>query len=81
MITVPKCYERGCIHLIGVKSDPADPQADGPEGNERNVCRAFPDGIPEEISHGDNPHLKPVKGDHDIRFEKRPILEAAEKDE
>lgn len=32
-------------------------------------CKAFPDGIPEEIWIGGNDHKKPVEGDHGIRFE------------
>lgn len=49
MLSTPKCYERNCKHLIGVKQD------DGEVG-ERFVCKAFPDRIPEEIAYGDDPH-------------------------
>ena len=31
-------------------------------------CKAFPTGIPDVILEGD-PHIKPVRGDHGIRFE------------
>ena len=34
------------------------------------VCKAFPDGIPYEITYGDNDHTKPYPGDHGIQFEK-----------
>lgn len=34
-------------------------------------CKAFPDGIPEEIKLGTNNHKKPLKGQgNDIVFEK-----------
>lgn len=33
------------------------------------VCKAFPDGIPQEIWLGQNKHTKPYPGDHDIQFE------------
>ena len=33
-------------------------------------CSAFPDGIPDEIMHGDNMHTKPLEGqENDIVFE------------
>ncbi len=32
-------------------------------------CKAFPDGIPDEIAVGGNGHTKPFKGDHGIQFE------------
>ena len=35
----------------------------------RPVCAAFPDGIPEEIWQGRNPHAEAFPGDHGIRYE------------
>jgi hypothetical protein len=64
MLLTPKCMTRGCVHFQGVKVD------DNAETNERPVCRAFPDGIPVEISYGENLHLEPVEGDHGIVFKK-----------
>ena len=66
MIIAPKCYERGCKHYIGIK------QPDGTELSERPVCKAYPNGIPEDISYGDNKHLK-VRDDqkNDIVYEKK----------
>ena len=43
------------------------------ESTEMPVCAAFPDGIPFEISYGDNDHLMPVEGDHGIQYESPPV--------
>lgn len=32
-------------------------------------CRAFPDGIPADIWHGEDKHQKPFVGDQGIQFE------------
>jgi hypothetical protein len=32
-------------------------------------CKAFPDGIPEEIYNNTHDHTKPFRGDGGIRFE------------
>lgn len=55
----PQCFKRKCKHLIG--PDPA-----------RGIvtCKAFPDGIPDDIAYGDNLHLVPQKGDHGITYER-----------
>ena len=66
MLMTPRCYDRKCKHLIGVKQD------DGDEETERNVCEAFPDGIPDEIDYGNNKHLEPYAGqENDIIYEKK----------
>jgi hypothetical protein len=65
MLDIPSCFDRDCKHFIGVKQD-----EDG-ELSERVVCKAFPDGIPDEIAYGTNLHLKPFPGDNGIQFEKR----------
>jgi len=39
------------------------------ENEELHICRAFPNGIPDEIVSGDNDHKKPFPGDGGIRFE------------
>jgi hypothetical protein len=66
MLATPKCYERRCKHLIGVKQD----EGQGEIG-ERFVCKAFPDRIPEEIAFGDNPHTEVhYAQDNEIVFER-----------
>jgi hypothetical protein len=54
MLAEPNCWTRHCKYWIGVKSDGED------EENERSVCQAFPEGIPSEITEGDNLHLTPL---------------------
>jgi hypothetical protein len=54
MISEPECYRRHCKFYIGIS------QPDGTELSEDNVCLAFPDGIPNEIAYGNNPHSTPL---------------------
>lgn len=35
------------------------------------TCKAFPDGIPDEILMGEYIHILPYEGDNDIQFEPR----------
>ena len=37
-------------------------------------CKAFPDGIPQIISHSHKIHNKPYAGDHGILFEQDPNI-------
>ncbi len=37
-----------------------------------DTCRAFPDGIPEEILMGEFMHILPYEGDNEIHYEPRP---------
>lgn len=37
----------------------------------KRTCKAFPNGIPDEIWQGHNPHTDPYPGDLGIRFERR----------
>lgn len=66
MIEAPRCWERGCIHYVGIKQDSSE------EDTERPVCAAFPDGIPDAIAYGPNQHTEPFDGDHGIQFEQDP---------
>ena len=54
MLQEPICYTRQCKYFIGVKQDNEE------EETERVVCKAFPDGIPNEIAYGNNLHAKPL---------------------
>ena len=64
MLSEPGCYTRGCIHYDGPKNF-----GEEPEGDERHVCEAFPDGILDEITSGENDHTEPYDGDNGIQFE------------
>ena len=64
MIQEPRCYTRRCRHFAGVK------QSDETEETEKLVCRAFTDGIPEDIAFGTNKHTEPFPGDKGIRYER-----------
>ncbi len=65
MIGEPNCYKRKCKWLRGVI------QPEGTEKDESPSCKAFPEGIPDEIAYGDNKHLAPIKGQkNDIVYEK-----------
>lgn len=65
MLLEPNCFKRKCKHYIGVI------QPDGTERTEKNACEAFPDGIPTEISYGNNKHLTPLKNQkNNIVYEK-----------
>ena len=55
MIETPECYKRRCKHYFGIRND-------GDEMTERPYCKAFPDGIPDDISYGDDKHLEVIKG-------------------
>ena len=44
-----------CVHFIGWPV---------------RTCKAFPDGIPEDILRGKFDHTRPHKGDHGISFKK-----------
>ena len=63
MIVTCKCWERECIHYLGVKQD------DERESTERHICKAFPNKIPTDIVIGKNLHTKPVDGDNGIQYE------------
>lgn len=56
--SAPICVD--CVHFI--KGD----------GNPGLRCKAFTDGIPDEIIFGEADHHKPFKGDNGIRFEPIP---------
>lgn len=65
MMNEPKCFTRNCKHFIGVK------QIDEDEQTEFLACKAFPEGIPDEIAYGENLHSEPMPDQgNKIVFEK-----------
>ena len=64
----PECSKRECKHWVEA-GEFIDPLDEGVEGTVP-VCRAFLKGIPDDVAWGDNLHLRPIKGDHGIQFEK-----------
>ena len=70
-IVEPNCSKRRCKHFIGVHNPTSDDEL-YIEKEEYVYCRAFPDGIPNNIAYGRNKHLKPIKGQNNkIVFEER----------
>ena len=65
MLAEPECFKRQCKNYTGVI------QPDGTELTETNACKAYPDGIPTDITYGTDKHLK-VRPDQkgDITFKK-----------
>jgi len=60
----PNCHKRECKHFIGIK--------DGETPDDGLLfCKAFPDGIPDVIAYGDDPHTSPYPGDNGIRYERK----------
>jgi hypothetical protein len=66
---ITNCENRECRHFTEWVEAPGRPSRgfDAPIP----ACKAFPGGIPREISYGNNLHLTPFPGDHGIRFEKK----------
>lgn len=64
MLEEPKCSIRKCKHYKGIA------QPDGTELTERNVCKAFPEKIPDVIAYGANKHLVPFEGDRGTQYER-----------
>ena len=65
MIFVPDCA-RTCVNFVGIKNFGKEVEED-----ERNVCKAFPKGIPGSIDKPSS-HLVPIEGQkNDITYKKR----------
>ncbi len=56
MLRESNCYKRRCHWYKGAS------QPEGSELNEFHYCNAFPNGIPRDISYGDNEHLEVIEG-------------------
>jgi hypothetical protein len=64
MMMEPNCSKRACKHFIGIGGKP------GKEETQKLICKAFPNGIPVEISYGSNLHFEPTKSqENKIVFE------------
>lgn len=57
-----------CRHFRGIGDD--NPRADVTDTGVP-VCRAFPRGIPVEITRGDHDHTEPFPGDGGVRYAPR----------
>lgn len=56
MLAEPNCSKRSCIHFLG------HDRLNGTDESLVHVCRAYPDGIPDEIAFGDDLHLEAKLG-------------------
>jgi len=59
-----------CVHFNGIALATLETENGQIEHDAIVVCRAFPDGIPEDITEGRNLHRQPYDGDRGVRFEK-----------
>jgi len=62
-----KLAEKYIIHLCGESQ--CNICKHFKEGEHKDTCKAFPDGIPIDIRYRGFDHTKPYKGDNGIRFE------------
>lgn len=53
MIEDPKCFSRRCKHFLGVSSEEN-------EEDQKVICEAFREGIPDQIAYGSDKHMKPL---------------------
>ncbi len=58
-----------CKHYIGIIEE--EPEKGAPTDDVKFACKAFPDGIPEEIWNGENLHRSPVTGDGGVVYAQR----------
>ena len=54
MLLEPMCCKRKCIHFLGIKRLGVE------EETEVVYCKAFPEGIPDNVAYGNNEHLKVI---------------------
>jgi len=76
MIEPPNCFKRSCKHYTGVWSESDE------EFDEVAACKAYPEGIPDDIAYGDDRHLTVrADQDNDIVFEQGPMDSIGETEE
>ena len=59
MVDIPKCFKRECIYYLGVLTPDQDD-----ERTQVPHCAAYLEGIPEDISFGDDLH-KEIRDDQE----------------
>ncbi len=62
MLTACSCFKRMCKHYEGIL------ESDNPKRDGKHVCKAFPNGIPEDIVTGKNEHsaIVPLQNNNEI---------------
>ena len=68
MIKKINCSVRGCKYYIGAVDVSEET---GISDSIIYTCKAFPNGIPDEIAYGDNEHTSPYEGDNGIQYAKK----------
>ena len=53
MLTEPVCFTRKCKNFIG--------SSNNEEKDQKIICKAFKNEIPDEIAYGSNLHAQPLK--------------------
>ena len=56
MVSACSCFKRMCKYYEGIK------ESNNPEPSGKHICKAFPNGIPDEITAGRDEHLRPLPG-------------------
>ena len=65
MRPVCNCFKRLCKHYKGIK------ESNNPERAGKRICKAFPEGIPDEILSGRNEHSVSMPGQDKIEIYER----------
>ena len=65
MFSACSCFKRMCKHFEGIM------ESNGPERPGKHICKAFPEGIPDEILSGRNEHSVSMPGQDNIEIYER----------